>query len=61
MPINETKIVLGEGYAWILFEVVIISIHMWITGMMMGSVRKRFFTKEFYEKHFPQYKHNYLE
>jgi hypothetical protein len=56
MPINETKIVLGEGYAWILFEVVIISIHMWITGMMMGSVRKRFFTKEFYETNFPQYK-----
>jgi hypothetical protein len=55
-PVNETKIVLGEGYAWILFEVVLISIHIWITGMAMGSVRRRYFTKDFYEKHFPQYK-----
>jgi hypothetical protein len=57
MPsINETKIVVGEGYAWILLEVVIISIHMWITGMAMASVRRKFFTKEFYETNFPQYK-----
>ena len=55
-PIAETKIVLAEGYAWILLEAVIICIHMLITGMTMASVRKRFFSKEFYEKHFPQYK-----
>jgi len=52
----ETKIILGEGYGWILFEVVLISIHMWVTGMMMGSVRQKFFNKDFYEKNFPQYK-----
>ncbi|CAF1594417.1 unnamed protein product, partial [Adineta ricciae] len=55
-PIAETKIVLAEGYAWILLEAVIICIHMLITGMTMASVRKRFFSKDFYEKHFPQYK-----
>lgn len=55
-PISETKIVLAEGYAWILFEAVLICIHMMVTGMMMGSVRRRFFSKEFYEKNFPQYK-----
>jgi hypothetical protein len=53
---NEIKINIAEGYAWILFEVVIITIHMWITGMMMAKVRKRFFNKDFYEKKFPQYK-----
>jgi hypothetical protein len=53
---NETKIIVGEGYAWILLEVVIISIHLWITGMMMGAVRRKFFTKDFYEKNFSQYK-----
>jgi len=53
---SQTKIILGEGYAWILFEVIIISIHIWVTGMMMGSVRRKFFSKDFYEKHFPQYK-----
>jgi len=37
-------------------EVVIISIHMWITGMLMGRVRRKFFNKDFYEKNFPQYK-----
>lgn len=52
----ETKIILGEGYGWILFEVVLISIHMWVTGMMMGSVRRKFFNKDFYEKNFPKYK-----
>ena len=46
----------GEGYAWILFEAIIITIHMWITGAFMGSVRKRFFNKDFYENKFPQYK-----
>ncbi|CAF1269356.1 unnamed protein product [Rotaria magnacalcarata] len=57
MPaVNEMKIVVGEGYAWILLEAVLICIHMWITGMMMGSVRRRFFNKQFYEKKFPQYK-----
>jgi hypothetical protein len=50
------KIIVGEGYAWILFQAVLITIHMWITGMLMGSVRRKFFTKEFYEKNFPQYK-----
>ena len=50
------KIIVGEGYAWILFQAVLITIHMWITGMLMGSVRRKFFTKEFYEKNFPKYK-----
>lgn len=53
---NELKIVLNEGYAWILAEVVLITIHIWITGMLMASVRKRFFSKDFFEKRFPQYK-----
>ncbi|CAF0872493.1 unnamed protein product [Rotaria sordida] len=55
-PVTEMKIVVGEGYAWILLEAVIITIHMWITGMMMGSVRKRFFNKDFYQNKFPEYK-----
>jgi hypothetical protein len=55
-PLNEIKINVGEGYSWILFEVVIISIHMWITGMFMGIIRKKFFNKDFYQKKFPQYK-----
>jgi hypothetical protein len=50
------KIVVGEGYAWVLFEVVLITVHLWITGMMMGSIRRRLFTKDFYEQKFPQYK-----
>jgi hypothetical protein len=54
--LNEIKINIAEGYAWILFEVVLISIHIWVTGMMMGSVRRKFFNKDFYEKKFPQYK-----
>ena len=53
---NELKIPLNEGYAWILFEVVLITIHIWITGMMMAFVRRRFFNKDFYQKQFPQYK-----
>ncbi|CAF1165783.1 unnamed protein product [Adineta steineri] len=52
----ETKIVVGEGYAWILFEAVLISIHMMITGMLMGTIRRKVFNKEFYDKNFPQYK-----
>ncbi len=55
-PINESKIIVGEGYAWILLEVIAVSIHMWITGMTMALVRRKFFTKEFYEEKFPQYK-----
>ena len=54
--LNEIKINIVEGYAWILFEVVLIAIHMWITGMFMGKIRKEYFTKDFYENKFPQYK-----
>jgi hypothetical protein len=54
--LNEIKINVGEGYAWILFEAVLISIHMWITGAMMGAVRRKLFNKDFYENKFPQYK-----
>ena len=50
------EIPVGEGYAWILFEVVLITIHLWLTGMSMMNVRKRFFNKDFYQKKFPQYK-----
>jgi hypothetical protein len=53
---NEIRINVGEGYAWILFEVVIITIHIWVTGMLMGKIRKKFFNKDFYEKNFPKYK-----
>ena len=53
---TDIKIELPEGYAWILFEVIIITIHMWMTGMTMNKVRKRFFDKNFYEKNFGQYK-----
>lgn len=53
---HEMKIIIGEGYAWILLEAVIICIHMWITGMAMGVVRKRCFGKKFYQEKFPQYK-----
>ena len=53
---SELKIPLNEGYAWILFEVVLITIHIWITGMFMGSIRRKCFNKDFYEKRFPQYK-----
>lgn len=53
---NQMKIIVGEGYAWILFESVLITIHLWLTGMMMGSIRRRVFTKEFYEEKFPQYR-----
>jgi hypothetical protein len=49
---NEIKNNVGEGYAWILFEVVIITIHMWVTGTLMGKVRRKFFNKDFYEKNF---------
>ncbi|CAF2753676.1 unnamed protein product [Rotaria sp. Silwood2] len=55
-PLNEMKIVVGEGYAWILLEAIIITIHMFLTGMMMGLVRKRVFNKDFYQKKFPRYK-----
>lgn len=54
---SDMKIVLSQGYAWILFEVILIGIHMWITGMFMGKVRKQFFDKNFYETKYPQYKH----
>lgn len=53
---NSTKILVGEAYAWILLESVVITIHLWLTGAMMGSVRRRFFNKDFYEKKFPQYR-----
>ena len=29
---------------------------MWITGMLMGMIRQKFFNKDFYEKKYPQYK-----
>ena len=45
---TDIKIELPEGYAWILFEVIIITIHMWMTGMTMNKVRKRFFDKNVY-------------
>ncbi len=54
--LNEIKINVGEGYAWILFEVVLITIHIWVTGMLMGGIRKKYFNKDFYEKNFPKYK-----
>ncbi len=54
--LNEMKINIVEGYAWILFEVILISIHIWINGMFMGTIRKKIFNKDFYEKKFPQYK-----
>lgn len=53
---SQLKINVSEGYAWILFEVILITVHMWITGMMMGFVRKKFFDKDFYQKKFSQYK-----
>jgi hypothetical protein len=55
-PSNEIRINVGEGYAWILLEAVLITIHIWVTGMVMGKVRRKYFTKDFYEKNFPQYK-----
>lgn len=55
-PIPETKIVVGEGYAWILLEAVVICIHMVVTGMMMASIRRKVFNKDFYQKRFPEYK-----
>jgi hypothetical protein len=54
--LNEIRINVGEGYAWILFEVVLITIHIWVTGMLMGKIRTKYFNKEFYEKNFPKYK-----
>jgi hypothetical protein len=53
---NEIKINLVEEYAWILFEAVIISFHIWITAMTMGIIRKKVFNTDFYQKKFPQYK-----
>ena len=50
------EIVLGEAYGWILFEVVLITLHLWFTGMSMGVVRRKFFNKDFYQQKFPQYK-----
>ena len=50
------KLTIDEGYAWILFEAILISIHLWFTGMMMGAIRKKVFNKDFYQKKFPQYK-----
>jgi hypothetical protein len=51
---NEMKWNLSEGYAWILFEAVIISVHIWIwiTGMLMAVIRKKVFNKDFYQKKF---------
>lgn len=54
--LDPLKQVFGEGYGWILLEAVIISIHIWVTGMTIMSVRKRFFNKDFYRNKFPQYK-----
>ena len=53
---SETKIIVNEGYAWILLEAVIICIQLWVTGAMMGKVRRKFFNKDFYQTKFPQYK-----
>jgi hypothetical protein len=49
---NEIRINIGEGYAWILLEVVLITIHLYVTGMLMGKIRMKFFNKDFYEKSF---------
>jgi hypothetical protein len=50
----EVKV--GEYYPWILFESVIISIDLWITGMLITLLRRKYFNKEFYEKYFHEYK-----
>ena len=50
------EVVVGEAYGWILFEAIVISIHLWFTGMLMGVIRKKVFNKDFYQKKFPQYK-----
>ena len=50
------KIIVGEGYAWILFQAVSDRHSHVDHGNAHGSVRRKFFTKEFYEKNFPKYK-----
>ncbi len=46
---NEIRINVGEGYAWILLEAVLITIHIWVTGMVMGKIQRKYFNKDFYE------------
>lgn len=48
--------VLPQGYAFVLLLVVLIGFHCLLTGFNVGMVRKKLFTKEFFEKHFPELK-----
>jgi hypothetical protein len=49
-------IVIPEVYALVLLEVLFVGVHIWATGLTMGLIRLSLFNKDFYEKHFPQYK-----
>jgi len=50
--LNEIKINIGEGYAWILFEVVLITIHIWVTGVLTEKKDKNILIKIFMKKIF---------
>jgi len=45
-----------EFYGWILFELMIIGFQIQIQGFFAGGMRRKLFSKEFYEKHFPTWK-----
>jgi hypothetical protein len=49
-------IVVPEAYSWVLLEVLLVGLHIWITGFAMLRIRLRLFNKDFYQKRYPQYK-----
>jgi uncharacterized membrane protein YecN with MAPEG domain len=40
----------------ILLEALVITVHMWLTGMLVNGIRSKLFNRAFYEKNFPSWK-----
>jgi len=47
---------ISAGYGFILLELVVMVAQCHINGFLIGQKRRQFFTKEFFEKHFPHLK-----
>ena len=48
--------ILPNGYLYVILIAVLIAFHCFITGFRVAPYRKKYFNKEFFEKHFPELK-----
>jgi glutathione S-transferase len=50
--------VIPDSYAWVLLSVVCICLHCYLQGVPIGGLRRKFFNKAFFAKHFPHINNN---